>query len=41
VVGDGAVLARRVVTEATLPLGFPPLKDLIGFALEHSVPVFT
>lgn len=39
--GDAAVLARKVVAESVLPVGIPPLKDLIAFALEHQVPVYT
>ena len=32
--GDGSVIARKSV-------GIPPLKELIQFALEHKVPVYT
>lgn len=39
--GDAAVLARKVVAESVLPVGIPPLKELIAFALEHQVPVHT
>lgn len=39
--GDAAVLARRVVAESVLPVGIPPLKELVAFALEHQVPVYT
>jgi len=39
--GDAAVLARKVVAESVLPVGIPPLKELIAFALEHKVPVHT
>lgn len=39
--GDAAVLARKVVAESVLPVGIPPLKDLIAFALENKVPVYT
>lgn len=39
--GDAAVLARKVVAESILPVGLPPLKDLIAFCLENQVPVYT
>jgi predicted peroxiredoxin len=39
--GDAAVLARRTVAESVLPVGIPPLKELVAFALEHGVPVHT
>lgn len=39
--GDAAVLARRVVAESVLPVGIPPLKELVAFAIEHQVPVYT
>ncbi|PYV12147.1 MAG: hypothetical protein DMG07_17705 [Acidobacteria bacterium] len=38
--GDGAILAYQTVEESVLPVGLPPLKELIGFALEHKVPVY-
>ena len=40
-VGDGAVLARKTVTESIFSVGIPPLKELVAFALQHQVPVFT
>lgn len=39
--GDAAVLARKVVADAVLPVGLPPLKDLMQFAGEHKVRVYT
>ncbi len=39
--GDAAVLARKPVAESVLPVGMPPLKDLMAFALEHGIPVHT
>ena len=39
--GDAAVLARQTVAENIIPVGLPPLKDLMAFALEHKVPVYT
>jgi len=39
--GDAAVLARRVVADSVLPLGIPPLKELVQFALDNKVPVYT
>jgi predicted peroxiredoxin len=39
--GDASVLARRVVAESVVPVGIPPLKELVATALEHKVPVYT
>ncbi|MBI2296564.1 MAG: DsrE family protein [Betaproteobacteria bacterium] len=39
--GDASVLARKVVAENVLPVGIPPLKDLIQFAVDNGVPVHT
>jgi predicted peroxiredoxin len=39
--GDAAVLARKTVSENVLPVGMPALKELVSFALEHKVPVYT
>ncbi len=38
--GDAVVLLDSTVAENVLGMGLPPLKDLIGFLKEHSVPVF-
>jgi predicted peroxiredoxin len=39
--GDASVLARKVVADSVLPLGIPPLKELVQFALDNKVPVYT
>jgi len=39
--GDASVLARKAVADAVLPVGIPPLKDLVQFALDNGVPVYT
>lgn len=39
--GDASVLARRTVVENVLPVGLPSLKDLVAFAVENKVPVYT
>jgi len=30
-----------VVADSVLPLGIPPLKELVQFALDNNVPVYT
>jgi predicted peroxiredoxin len=37
--GDGAILAFERIAEGVFPVGLPPLKELIGYALEHRVPI--
>jgi predicted peroxiredoxin len=39
--GDAAVLARKPVADSVLPMGIPPLKELIQFAVENGAPVYT
>lgn len=39
--GDAAVLARKAVADSVLPVGIPPLKELVQFALDNGVPVYT
>ena len=39
--GDASVLARKVEADSVLPLGIPPLKELVQFALDNNVPVYT
>ena len=39
--GDATVLARKPVADSVLPVGIPPLKDLIQFAIDNNVPVYT
>jgi predicted peroxiredoxin len=38
--GDAAVLIQDQYIESLLPLGFPPLRDLMAKAREKSVPIF-
>ena len=38
--GDAAILAQKTVAENVQGVGIPPLKELIAFALEKSVPIF-
>ena len=39
--GDAAVLARRAVAESIVPVGIPPLAELVAFGLENAVPIHT
>ncbi len=39
--GDAAVLARKVVADNVMPVGLPPLRELIQFAVDNGVPVHT
>ncbi|MGH2616331.1 MAG: hypothetical protein ACRDJC_13890 [Thermomicrobiales bacterium] len=38
--GDAAVLIQDQYIEALLPVGLPPLRDLMAKARERSVPIF-
>lgn len=37
---EGAGLGSKTVTEHVVPVGLPPLRDLIAFTQEHDVPVY-
>ncbi len=37
--GDAAVLIQDAYVDTVLPIGFPPLKDLIAKAREKGVPI--
>lgn len=39
--GDASVLARKVVADSVIPVGLPPLKELIAFGLKNGIPVYT
>ncbi len=38
--GDAAVLIQDANIDAVLPIGFPPLKELLAKAREKGVPIF-
>ena len=38
--GDATLLIQDMTIEATVPVGFPPLKELIRAAVEHEVPIY-
>jgi predicted peroxiredoxin len=39
--GDASVLARKAVADSVIAMGIPPLKELVQFALDNAVPVYT
>jgi predicted peroxiredoxin len=39
--GDASVLARKAVADSVIAMGIPPLKELVQFALDNNVPVYT
>lgn len=39
--GDASVLARKVVADSVLPVGIPPLRELVQFSVDNGVPVYT
>jgi predicted peroxiredoxin len=38
--GDATLLIQDLTIDATVPVGFPPLKVLISAAVENDVPIF-
>ena len=39
-IGDGVILLKPAVIASLVPVGYPPLKDLVGTLAEHRVPVY-
>ena len=39
--GDASVLARKVASDSVVPVGIPPLKELMQFAVENQIPIHT
>lgn len=38
--GDAVILMKTVVADNVLPMGWPPLKDIIATTVENHVPIF-
>ncbi|MBI4504593.1 MAG: hypothetical protein HY691_03585 [Chloroflexi bacterium] len=38
--GDAVVLMRDVVANSVVPVGWPPLKELMATALKNNVPIY-
>lgn len=38
--GDAVTLVCRAAVDGTVPVGMPPLRDLLAQAREHAVPIF-
>ena len=38
--GDAVILMKTVVADNVLPMGWPPLKDIIATTVENQVPIF-
>ena len=39
-VGDAAVLMRDSVAKATVPVGWPPVADVLAKLVQHKVPLY-
>ncbi len=38
--GDAVVLMRDVVADSVLPVGWPPLKDILATTVKNKVPIY-
>ena len=38
--GDAVVIMKDAVRDAVVPVGWPPLSELMGKALENKVPIY-
>jgi len=39
-VGDAVVLMKDAVARATIPVGWPPVGDVLAKLVEHQVPIY-
>ncbi len=39
-IGDAVILLKPAVIESLVPVGYPPLKELVGSLVEHRVPIY-
>lgn len=39
--GDASVLAKKIVADNVMPVGLPPLIELVQFAVANGVPIHT
>ena len=39
-IGDAVVLIRDQVADSVIPVGWPPLKDLLSAVVEHKIPIY-
>jgi predicted peroxiredoxin len=39
-VGDAVVLLKDAVAKATVPVGWPPVADVLNDLIQHQVPIF-
>ncbi len=40
VMGDAVVIMKDVVRDAIVPVGWPPLRELMGKAIDSGVPIY-
>ena len=38
--GDAVVIMKDAVAESVVPVGWPPMKELLATAIEHKVPIY-
>ena len=38
--GDAVVLMKDAVANAVIPVGWPPLKELLAKTIDHGVPIY-
>ncbi len=38
--GDAVVVMKDIVAENVVPVGWPPLKDLMAATIEHGIPIY-
>ena len=38
--GDAVVVMKDVVADSVVPVGWPPLKDIMADTIQHGVPIY-
>lgn len=38
-VGDGVLLMNEIIAKNTVPVGWPPVKELMATSISHNIPI--
>lgn len=40
IVGDGVLLMNETIAKNTVPVGWPPVKELMATSISHNIPIY-
>ena len=38
--GDGVIVMKSTIRDSIVPVGLPPLKELVQFSVDNKIPIF-